>query len=50
MAAAAERVFEFLNEEEEVDAPGAADEMGEIKGAVEFRHVRFGYKKDCIIF
>ena len=39
MAAAAERVFEFLNEEEEVDAPGAADEMGEIKGAVEFRHV-----------
>ncbi len=46
MAAAAERVFEFLNEEEETDAPGAADEMGEIKGAVEFRHVRFGYKKD----
>ena len=46
MAAAAERVFEFLDEEEEVDAPGADDEMGEIKGAVEFRHVRFGYKKD----
>ncbi|MBQ6439761.1 MAG: ABC transporter ATP-binding protein [Mogibacterium sp.] len=46
MAAAAERVFEFLNEEEETDAPGAADEMGMIKGAVEFRHVRFGYKKD----
>ena len=46
MAAAAERVFEFLNEEEEIDAPGAAEEMGEIKGAVEFRHVRFGYKKD----
>ena len=46
MAAAAERVFEFLNEEEEIDAPGAADEMGEIKGAVEFRHVRFGYRKD----
>jgi len=46
MAAAAERVFEFLNEDEEVDAPGAAEEMGEIKGAVEFRHVRFGYRKD----
>ncbi len=46
MAAAAERVFEFLNEEEEIDAPGAADEMGEIKGAVEFRHVKFGYRKD----
>ena len=46
MAAAAERVFEFLDEDEEVDAPGAEDEMGEVKGAVEFRHVRFGYKKD----
>ena len=46
MAAAAERVFEFLDEDEEIDAPGAEDEMGEIKGAVEFRHVRFGYKKD----
>lgn len=46
MAAAAERVFEFLDENEEIDAPGAEDEMGEIKGAVEFRHVRFGYKKD----
>ena len=46
MAAAAERVFEFLNETEETDAPGAEDEMGEIKGAVEFRHVSFGYDKD----
>ena len=46
MAAAAERVFEFLSEDEELDAPGAADEMGEIKGAVEFRHVKFGYRKD----
>ena len=46
MAAAAERIFEFLNETEETDGPGADEEMGEIKGAVEFRHVRFGYKKD----
>ncbi len=46
MAAAAERVFEFLNEEEEVDAPGAEEEMGEIRGAVEFIHVKFGYKPD----
>ena len=45
MAAAAERVFEFLDETEETDAPGAEDEMGEIKGAVEFRHVSFGYDK-----
>ena len=46
MAAAAERVFEFLEEEEEEDAPGAAEEMGEISGAVEFSHVRFGYNKE----
>lgn len=46
MAAAAERVFEFLNEEEETEAPGAGEEMGEIKGAVEFRHVKFGYNKN----
>lgn len=46
MAAAAERVFEFLNEDEETETPGAADEMGEIKGAVEFRHVKFGYNKN----
>lgn len=46
MAAAAERVFEFLEEDEELDAPGASEEMGEVRGAVEFRHVRFGYKKD----
>ena len=46
MAAAAERVFEFLNEDEETDAPGAEEEMGDIKGAVEFTHVKFGYKKD----
>ena len=46
MAAAAERVFEFLNEDEEIDAEGAETEMGDIKGEVEFIHVRFGYKKD----
>lgn len=46
MAAAAERVFEFLNEDEETDSPGASDEMGVLSGAVEFRHVRFGYSKD----
>ncbi len=43
MAAAAERVFEFLGEEEEeqtVENPVSADS---IKGAVSFRHVRFGY-------
>ena len=46
MAAAAERVFEFLAEDEEVDAPGAEEEMGEIRGAVECSHVKFGYDKN----
>jgi ATP-binding cassette subfamily B protein len=49
MAAAAERVFEFLDEEEEVDSPDAADESGEVRGAVEFDHVSFGYDPDHII-
>ena len=44
MAAAAERVFEFLDEEEEIDAPGAIDDFGEVSGAVEFDHVSFGYE------
>ena len=49
MAAAAERVFEFLGEEEETDVPGAADESGEVRGAVEFDHVTFGYDPDHIV-
>lgn len=49
MAAASERVFEFLDEEEEeqiVQNPVSTDN---IKGEVEFRHVRFGYKQDQTI-
>ncbi len=42
MAAAAERVFEFLDEEEIEDAPATAG-VQEVRGAVEFDHVRFGY-------
>ena len=38
--ASAERVFEFLDADEETDAEG---ELPEITGAVEFRDVRFGY-------
>ena len=42
LSAAAERVFEFLAEEEErADAP--ARELPACKGAVSFEHVRFGY-------
>lgn len=48
-AAAAERVFEFLNEEEEdqfVENPVGIEEM---KGSVTFSHVHFGYNPDKII-
>src|SRR5699024_1447737 len=38
--ASAERVFEFLDAEEETDTDG---ELSEVTGAVEFRNVRFGY-------
>lgn len=49
MAAAAERVFEFLGEEEETDRPDAIDDAGEIEGAVEFEHVTFGYDPEHIV-
>lgn len=42
-AAAAERVFEFLNEEEEELRPENPVEPGEMKGEVTFKHVGFGY-------
>ncbi|KAI7264844.1 hypothetical protein KC345_g8695 [Hortaea werneckii] len=50
--ASAERVFELLDEEEEVAevsttlAKRAADAE---EGSVEFRHVKFGYKEDAIL-
>lgn len=47
--AAAERVFTFLDEKEEVtDRPDAVS-LGEVKGEVEFANVNFGYKKNKII-
>ncbi len=49
MAAAAERVFEFLAEEEETDAPDAIQEVGEVRGEVEFDHVSFGYDPEHIV-
>ena len=49
MAAAAERVFEFLGEEEETDSPDAIDDAGEIRGAVEFEHLTFGYDPEHIV-
>lgn len=49
--ASAERVFELLDEEEEVAEKNAAVQhgTGAKPGAVEFRHVKFGYKEDAIL-
>lgn len=46
MTAAAERVFEFLEEEEEEATRDAVTINGEILGSADFEHVRFGYKAD----
>lgn len=47
MVAAAERVFEFLNEQEESDEGTLA--LPEVKGEVDFDHVQFGYSQDKVI-
>ena len=49
MAAAAERVFEFLNEEEEDQLAENPVSTADLQGAVAFEHVKFGYKEDQII-
>jgi len=48
-AAAAERVFEFLAEAEEVPDPAEAVQLESIAGLVEFKNVRFGYDPDKVI-
>ncbi|HBI6925609.1 TPA: ABC transporter ATP-binding protein [Clostridium perfringens] len=48
-AAAAERVFEFLDEEDEVKDPVNSVDPSEIIGEVEFEDVHFGYNEDKII-
>lgn len=49
MAAAAERVFEFLNEEEDVQIIDNPIRLDEVKGEVTFEHVQFGYDPEKII-
>ncbi len=49
MAAAAERVFELLEEEEEVQVVEHPASVENIKGEVDFRHVKFGYDPEKII-
>ncbi len=48
-AAAAERVFEFLDEEEETLENNVAVDLDKIKGKVEFKNVQFGYSEDKTI-
>ena len=48
-AAAAERVFEFLDEEEEVAEAAEPLKLDQVVGQVEFRDVRFGYDPANIV-
>lgn len=43
MVAAAERVFEFLEQEEEVNTAKGKIDVAKLKGNVKFDHVNFGY-------
>ena len=49
MAAAAERVFEFLEEEEEDQTVEHPADVRAVQGNVEFDHVRFGYNENQTI-
>ena len=49
MSAASERVFEFLNEEEEDQTTENPADIETVTGAVTFDHVQFGYNPDQII-
>ncbi len=48
-AAAGERVFEFLEEEELSDESSKTKRLDAAKGDVEFKHVKFGYTEDKVI-
>ena len=48
-AAAAERVFEFLDEEDEVRETESPIVLTEVHGNVEFKNVCFGYQPDTMI-
>lgn len=46
MAAAGERIFEFLDETEESQTDGEILNIADIEGAIEFENVAFGYNPD----
>jgi len=47
--ASAERIFELLDEQEEVPEAAFAKVLEHPEGTVQFEHVRFGYKEDAIL-
>ncbi len=47
--ASAERIFELLDEQEEIPDAADAIELAQPQGAVQFEHVRFGYAEDAIL-
>jgi len=47
--AAAERVFEFVQEEEEAPEPARPVEIKDVAGSVSFRNVRFGYTPEKVV-
>ena len=49
MVVAAERVFEFLEQPEEIETAKGEIDTSKIKGNVEFKHVNFGYDEDKTI-
>ena len=49
MVAAAERIFEFLEEKEEVVTTKGEIDTDKLKGNVEFKHVKFGYDENRTI-
>ena len=49
MVAAAERIFEFLEQEEEVETNVEGVTTKGLKGNIKFEHVKFGYNPDQIV-
>lgn len=47
--ASAERIFELLDEQEEIPETTSAKVIEHPDGAIQFQHVRFGYKEDAIL-
>jgi ATP-binding cassette subfamily B multidrug efflux pump len=47
--ASAERIFELLDEQEEIPEVAEATVIEAPEGAVKFEHVKFGYKEDSIL-